>query len=104
MDGVIDKEADQYIGGNASTGGDSGMGETVGDGMVNQGSYGNSSSRITSCNICVGCLLSIMKTVASKLTFPPILEVNKVAREFGAPGMADGVIDKEVDQEVNKFL
>ena len=39
MDGVIDKEADQYIGGAASTGGDSGFANTVEDGMVNQGSF-----------------------------------------------------------------
>ncbi|MCJ1480893.1 hypothetical protein MMC06_001048 [Schaereria dolodes] len=31
-------------------------------------------------------------------------EVNDVAGDFGVPKMADGVIDKEVDQEANKFL
>ena len=40
MDGVIDKEADQYIGGAASTGnsgGQGGVANTMEDGMVNQG-------------------------------------------------------------------
>ena len=33
-----------------------------------------------------------------------VIEVNDVAGDFGVPKMADGVIDKEVDQEANKFL
>lgn len=37
MDGVVDKEADQFIGGNASTGGSSGLAQTGEDGMINQG-------------------------------------------------------------------
>jgi len=37
MDGVIDKEADQFIGGAASTGGTTGMAQTGEDGMINQG-------------------------------------------------------------------
>ncbi|MCJ1243914.1 hypothetical protein MMC30_001111 [Trapelia coarctata] len=70
LDGILDKEADQYIGGTESTGSNAsneGMANTVEDGMVNQ-------------------------------------EVNKVADEFGVPGVADGVIDQVVDEEVNKFL
>ena len=31
-------------------------------------------------------------------------EVNKVAGDVGVPGAADGIVDKEVDQEVNKIL
>ena len=30
--------------------------------------------------------------------------VNDVASDMGVPGVADGVIDKEVDQEANKFI
>jgi hypothetical protein len=37
MDGIIDKEADQYIGGDASTGGTTGLAKTAEDGMINQG-------------------------------------------------------------------
>ncbi|MCJ1399738.1 hypothetical protein MMC11_002940 [Xylographa trunciseda] len=37
MDGMVDKEADQFVGGNASTGGSTGLAQTGEDGMVNQG-------------------------------------------------------------------
>ena len=35
---------------------------------------------------------------------PNMVEVNKVADEFGVPGAADGIVDQVVDEEVNKFL
>lgn len=33
-----------------------------------------------------------------------LIEVNNVASDFGVPGVADGVIDQVVDEEVNKCL
>ena len=42
LDGILDKEADQYVGGTESTGsnaGNEGVANTVEDGMVNQGQF-----------------------------------------------------------------
>ncbi|MCJ1354709.1 MAG: hypothetical protein MMC33_004698 [Icmadophila ericetorum] len=36
MDGMVDKEADNFINGQGSTGESSGMGQTAGDGMLNE--------------------------------------------------------------------
>ena len=33
-----------------------------------------------------------------------MVEVNNVAGDFGVSGVADGVIDREVDQEANKLI
>jgi hypothetical protein len=39
------------------------------------------------------------------LTFVPVhAEINQFATKEGVPGMADTVIDRTVDNEINKFV